>query len=157
MRAYAQDSNWFLNGKINNLDVFGLPVFYTGTGATVNRSSYESDGYFKTTQNGSIDQFNIYTNNKIPVNEYSSIKVKFKQTLYNAGSDVYAFTVGFRASNTSLAIYTNVENPVRRTTTANSIQEIIYDLTSYNANGIEKYLILFGHTNSEIYEITFVK
>lgn len=161
LKGYAQSLNWFLNGVFNNTDSFGLPNFATGTNGVINTATYQNDGYiYMYYQNTSAGDTTMCSQNKIPVNAFSSITLKFLCSTYNnengASPEKYKFSMGFSTTNQGRQFYTGLQH-LTRYSPSTSVQTVTYNLTGYNSEGVEKYLCFVGIAVTKIYEITFNK
>ena len=161
LKGYAQSLNWFLNGVFNNTDSFGLPNFATGTNGVINTGTYQNDGYiYMYYKNTSAGDTTMCSQNKIPVNAFSSITLKFLCSTYNnengASPEKYKFSMGFSTTNQGRQSYTELQH-LTRYSPSTSVQTVTYNLAGYNSEGVEKYLCFVGIAVTKIYEITFNK
>lgn len=157
IKCYAQSTNWFLNGVVDE-DFLGLPIFKNSTNSITNPNTYKTDGYLLMSYSyKDTAETAILSTKRVPVNMYKSITIKFLQTSYNTDSAAYKFCVGLSDTNNKSSYWiTDMYNRVEYDTSAN-VQTVEYSLTSYNQNGVERFLLFFGITKTKIYEITFNK
>lgn len=98
--------------------------------------------------------------NKIPVNAFSSITLRFLCSTYNnengASPEKYKFSMGFSTTNQGRQVYTGLQH-LTRYSPSTSVQTVTYNLAGYNSEGVEKYLCFVGIVVTKIYEITFNK
>ena len=152
IKAYAQSENWFPNICTDSTNIFGEVSFVNKANGSHNGSTYKTNGYiyfsYSSTSNGEAGMF---SGNKIPLNVYSSITIKYKQTAVG----LYPLTFLMSASKT-LREATVALGAVPNSTSSD-IKEYTFDLSNYNSNGVELYLHVWMLGTAYIYDITFNK
>lgn len=155
IRAYAQSKNWIPNVYTDLTNIFGNITFLKGTNGTNNEATYRTDKFVLIGYNGTTSAGNssMWTSEKVPLNMFSSVTVKFKQQ--NAVSDyplqVRMDTTHAFSSGNQIILYTC------ETLGDSGELEITLDLSAYNNSAVERYFGITILGNAYIYDITFNK
>ena len=142
---------WFDNGIVDE-SVLGVPQATVQTNGRTNIESYITDGKLEMWSTGSSSGYTlIASNNKLPLDTFSKIRVKGT----NPASQYTQPRIGFRATTT----VTEWPNVNVYTFTSDGAFEFEIDLTSYNAQTTECYFEIRSNTAnaSRILEFTEIE